>query len=146
HASVLLVVAALPISALAQRQNPQPEVPVSTDLNLASSSGVSTVRHPREDRLRRGKPFHGDLRSLPQVRPEKLERPEVEEPELNPVPFPGTSSPVQGGAGVSSSAPSISAPAPAASSRFEGLDFTNSGAGHPLDTNGDAGPQCYIQA
>jgi len=62
---------------------------------------------------------------------------------LNPVLHPGTFSPVQTSTGAN--APSISAPAPAPSSSFEGLDFTNWGAGHPPDTNGDVGPLYYIQ-
>ena len=40
---------------------------------------------------------------------------------------------------------SIAAPAPAAASSFEGLDFATSGQGHPPDTNGDVGPTYYIQ-
>jgi len=44
-----------------------------------------------------------------------------------------------------SSLPAPSVPAPSPSNSFEGLDFTNWGAGHPPDTNGDVGPQYYIQ-
>ena len=36
-------------------------------------------------------------------------------------------------------------PAPAPDSSFDGLDFANWGAGHPPDTNGDVGPNYYIQ-
>jgi hypothetical protein len=140
-ASALLFAALLSLPLHAQNQ----ENPVSTDPSLSNNSGVSILHHPREDRLRRGKPFHGDLRTLPQVRPEKFERPEFEEPELTPIPLPGTSPVTQTNAGATSNAPSISAPAPAASNSFEGLDFTNWGAGHPPDTNGDVGPQYYIQ-
>jgi len=43
------------------------------------------------------------------------------------------------------SAASPSTPAPSPSNSFEGLDYTNWGAGHPPDTNGDVGPQYYIQ-
>ena len=39
----------------------------------------------------------------------------------------------------------LSAPAPAPSANFAGLDFANWGAGHPPDTNGDVGPTYYIQ-
>jgi hypothetical protein len=35
--------------------------------------------------------------------------------------------------------------APATDSSFEGLDFANWGQGHPPDTNGDVGPNYYIQ-
>jgi len=133
----------LPFSLYAQSQDLQ-AVPVSTDPNPASQSGIATLHHPREDRLVRGHSFHGDLRTLPQAPPQKMERPEFEEPVLNPIVHPGTPAAPSTPA-VSSSAPVISAPAPAASNSFEGLDFTNWGAGHPPDTNGDVGPQYYIQ-
>ena len=41
--------------------------------------------------------------------------------------------------------PDRAAPAPAADTTFEGLDYANWGAGHPPDTNGDVGPTYYIQ-
>src|SRR5437899_2836151 len=50
-----------------------PELPVFRELT-----------HPREDRLQRGRPFHGDLRTLPQIPPMKFERPEFEEPKVTP--------------------------------------------------------------
>src|SRR6266852_400447 len=48
------------------------------------------MTHPREYRLQRGRAFNGDVRTLPQTRPQKFERPEFEEPEITPVPYPGT--------------------------------------------------------
>ncbi|HZP66626.1 MAG TPA: carboxypeptidase regulatory-like domain-containing protein [Rudaea sp.] len=81
-----------------------------------------------------------DVRDLPQTRPEQVERPELEEPEPNPVLLPGgptTSAPI----GV----PGPTAPAPAPIANFNGLDFATWGAGHPPDTNGDVGPTYYIQ-
>ena len=39
----------------------------------------------------------------------------------------------------------VSSPAPAPDSSFEGLDFANWGQGHPPDTNGDVGPNYYIE-
>src|SRR5436305_6288992 len=143
-ALLLLFAALLSRPLYAQNQNTQ-EFPVSADLNLSASSGTTTMHHPREDRLRRGKPFHGDLRTLPQARPQKFERPELEEPELNPIPFPGASSAAQSSASAVGSAQVINAPAPSPGASFEGLDFTNWGAGHPPDTNGDVGPLYYIQ-
>jgi hypothetical protein len=104
---------------------------------------------PREWRMRRARPFTGDVRGLPQTKPVKAERPEREEPELNPEIFvPPDGSPNQGAkeqsaANVSQSA--ISAPAPPPTSNFEGLDFNPWGNGHPPDTNGDVGPAYYIQ-
>src|SRR5258708_10086199 len=49
--------------------------------------------HPREDRLVRGHSFHGDVRTLPQIPPEKFERPEHEEPPFRPTLAPGTKDP-----------------------------------------------------
>jgi Carboxypeptidase regulatory-like domain/MBG domain len=104
------------------------------------------MSHPREEHLMRGHSFSGDVRTLPQVSPEKFERPEFEEPAMVPVPYPKTRPAAsQPTAAAGTSAPAPNAPAPAASSSFEGLDFTNWGAGHPPDTNGDVGPQYYIQ-
>ena len=127
-ALLLLFAALLSRPLYAQNQNTQQELPVSADLGLSASSGTTTMHHPREDRLRRGKPFHGDLRTLPQARPQKFERLELEEPELNPIPFPGASPAAQSSASAVSSAPVISAPAPSPGASFEGLDFTNWGA------------------
>ena len=104
------------------------------------------MSHPREGRLRRGHAFYGDLRTLPQVPPRKFERPEFEAPVINPVRLPGSKSGLsQNQAAGNTNVQGPSAPAPTLSNSFEGLDFTNWGAGHPPDTNGDAGPQYYIQ-
>ncbi len=125
----------LPIGLYAQVQNAHPP--------------VVTARHPREDRLLRGRAFDGDVRSLPAVGPEKFERPELEDPDPHPVLYRGatanSSSSAHSGP-VTSPIATPSAPAPAPSISFEGLDFANWGAGHPPDTNGDAGPQYYVQA
>ncbi len=116
------------------------------DAKPVEAPSFRVMSRPREDRLKRGKPFHGDLRTLPQTPPEKFERPEFEEPKTTPVPFPGTpSAPSPSSASASINAPAPSAPAPSPSSSFEGLDFLNWGAGHPPDTNGDVGPTYYIQ-
>jgi hypothetical protein len=102
------------------------------------------MSHPNEHRLVRARVFHGDLRALPQVHPQKFELREFfEEPKVAAVPYPGS---------VPTNAPTTNAPilspanpAPAPSASFEGLDFLNWGAGHPPDTNGDVGPTYYIQ-
>ena len=39
----------------------------------------------------------------------------------------------------------VAAAAPAPDSSFDGLDFANWGQGHPPDTNGDVGPNYYIE-
>jgi len=51
------------------------------------SAEIPTLRamgRPREDHLIRGHSFDGDLRTLPQIPPEKFERPEREEPQASP--------------------------------------------------------------
>jgi hypothetical protein len=86
---------------------------------------------------------------LPQTKPVKAERPEREEPQLNPQIFvppdglPDQGAKEQAAAAESQSAPS--APAPPPTANFEGLDFNPWGNGHPPDTNGDVGPAYYIQ-
>src|SRR5436190_900183 len=103
----------------------------------------------RESRLRRARPFTGDVRELPQVRPTKLERREIEAPEPHPTMFvpPGeTVGSVSKGATVAAPQVGLNAPAPPPTNSFEGLDFATWGNGHPPDTNGDVGPNYYIQA
>src|SRR5215471_8239468 len=114
----------------------------------AESPSFRVLTHPREDRLMRGHDFHGDLRTLPQIPPEKLERPEFEGPQVTPVPYPGTpssSTPSTAPGTASASVPAPAAPAPTPSASFDGLDFATWGNGHPPDTNGDVGPTYYIQ-
>jgi hypothetical protein len=85
------------------------------------------------------KEFHGDLRKLPKIQVvKKDERPEPQEPEDNPLAQVGFLDAI-----IQREAPS--APAPAPSTSFMGLDFQNWGAGWPPDTNGDVGPNHYIQ-
>ena len=110
----------------------------------ARSEQDRTQRKPREELVTRGRTFDGDLRDLPHHRLLKSERPEREEPELNPAIRPGLTPETQ--PEIAPSAPiTPSAPAPATSKNFDGLDFANWGAGHPPDTNGDVGPTYYIQ-
>src|SRR5262249_40581177 len=78
---------------------------------------------------------------LPYEPPEQIERPEHEMPFSAPMLLPGTTEVAQ----EPSSPTSLSAPAPPATTNFEGLDFGNWGNGHPPDTNGDVGPTHYIQ-
>jgi hypothetical protein len=105
-------------------------------------------RRPVERFLRRGRSWDGDLRTLPQTRPVRRERPEHEGPPPAPKMHPGAA----GTAGQEGQVPTIaiapgpSAPAPSPDANFAGLDFANFGAGHPPDTNGDVGPDHYIQS
>ena len=115
---------------------------LNTDFVSSGQSSERASSAPREHRLEAAEPFLGDLRSLPQTRPERFERPELPEPEPHPTVYPGTqpqltpSTPAQLGP---------SAPAPSPFTSFDGLDFATWGAGHPPDSNGDVGPTYYIQ-
>src|SRR5262249_20113578 len=127
----------------------------SPSLQQDASSGPSkpieaanfkVMSHPREDRLVRGHSFEGDVRTLPQIPPQKFEQPEFEATEITPVPSPGASSSLQQiSTATEPSAPVPAIPAPTPAKSFDGLDFANWGAGHPPDTNGDVGPTYYIQ-
>ncbi len=95
---------------------------------------------PDEISMKRAGSTIRDLRTLPQTKPVKFERPEREEPEIERVQLPGgppvtPSSPVP---------PGRNTPAPPTDQNFDGLDFATWGAGHPPDTNGDVGPTYYI--
>jgi hypothetical protein len=112
----------------------------------------STDRKPRELHLTKAHDFNGDLRNLPRRRPVQQERPELEGPAPNPRMYvpPGDLAPQGQSSNAQSDvtpsvAPQASAPAPAPLNVFEGLDRFNWGAGSPPDTNGDVGPNHYIQ-
>ena len=102
----------------------------------------AVVAKPIELTMRRAGTSQIDLRTLPQVAPEKFERPEREEPEPHPVELPG--GPTAPTAAPRHAVPEAAAPPPSAS--FDGLDFATWGAGHPPDPIGDVGPTYYIQA
>ncbi|HTC95383.1 MAG TPA: carboxypeptidase regulatory-like domain-containing protein [Terriglobales bacterium] len=120
--------------------------PESTTTSNPNMPAFKVMTHPVEHHLQRGSSFNGDVRTLPQIPPEKFERPEFEQPEITPVPYPGTTVVPQASATpFAAGIPSFSGPAPSPSIAFDGLDFTNWGAGHPPDTNGDVGPLDYVQ-
>jgi hypothetical protein len=82
--------------------------------------------------------FHGDTRTLPRPRTiPGTQRPELEGPDstLGPVSQPDPA--------LQSEAPLANAPGPTIT--FPGLDHDTWGAGWPPDTNGDVGPQDYVQ-
>ena len=105
--------------------------------SLKATPGASPPS-PVERSLTRATPFNGDLRQLPRIPPRKRERPERQAPVQD---LPGELAPIGSGLAV----PSLAAPAPSPIANFDGLDFTNWGAGHPPDPNGDVGPEYYIQ-
>jgi Carboxypeptidase regulatory-like domain len=111
------------------------------------NEGDRRNRRPREERLTKAHDFNGDVRKLPRTRPTRRERRELEGPPMNPgfyVPPGGATPQTQQQEGPSIT-PQVSAPAPAPTHLFEGLDRFNWGAGSPPDTNGDVGPNHYIQ-
>jgi filamentous hemagglutinin family protein len=96
--------------------------------------------------------FNGDMRRLPRAAADasrqKYSRPRRDGPNLRPPPLASviasTAAPVTPGAG--------SAPMPAPLQNFPGISFNDAcaggrcGGGWPPDTNGDVGPNHYIQA
>src|SRR6185369_12464899 len=122
----------------AERQQPAAQI---------RNEGDTRNRRAREERLTKAHDFNGDVRKLPCTRLTRRERRELEGPSLNPgfyVPPGGATPQIQQQEGPSV-APQMSAPAPAPTHVFEGLDRLNWGAGSPPDTNGDVGPNHYIQ-
>ncbi len=86
--------------------------------------------------------FDGDVRDLPQIKPDKpIIRPELKAPwELGNEA--GAPRDFVDRAAQKSHAPAVM---PTPSQNFAGLDFSSVGAGWPPDTNGDVGPSHYIQ-
>jgi hypothetical protein len=81
--------------------------------------------------------FNGDVRRIPRgnvVHPEQRPEPEAPVENVGPAAADGA---------VQTEAATAAAPGPTSS--FAGLDFANWGAGWPPDTNGDVGPNHYIQ-
>jgi uncharacterized repeat protein (TIGR01451 family) len=109
---------------------------------VSTTAGPIPAGPPIELQMKKAGATTIDLRLLPQTPPEKVERPELEEPEAHPVELPGTHSV---NAPAIASPPGPSAPAPPPIANFDGLDFATWGAGHPPDTNGDVGPTYFIQ-
>src|SRR5215212_4781988 len=81
--------------------------------------------------------FDGDLRRIPQGHVKQGEaRPEPQVPYAAP-------GAADGDTALQTSVAAAAAPTPSTS--FDGLDYKGSGAGFPPDTNGDVGPNHYIQ-
>ncbi len=103
---------------------------------------LPAATRPHEMAMQRAGSVEIDLRRLPQVKPRKFERPELEEPDPEPVELPGV--PPLAAPAPRMNVPLAAAPAPSAS--FDGLDFATWGAGHPPDPVGDVGPTYFMQA
>jgi hypothetical protein len=83
--------------------------------------------------------YAGDVRKLPPGQVKKGEaRPEPQVPNEAP-------GKADTDTAVQTAAVAAAAPAPAASNSFDGLDYATAGAGWPPDTNGDVGPNHYVQ-
>ena len=102
-----------------------------------------TPSKPVELSLQRASSRQFDVRSLPRTSPVPRERAELEDPDIVRGMAPGSTAPPT--TGPVPSTPSLSAPAPPPNNVFEGLDRFNWGAGSPPDTNGDVGPNHYIE-
>ncbi|MFM9903959.1 MAG: carboxypeptidase regulatory-like domain-containing protein [Pyrinomonadaceae bacterium] len=91
-----------------------------------------------------GRSFDGDVRNLPYEKSVEREMPEHEDPFVIRR-FLGKPSNDVNQTKRQSSISDLAAPAPAPLNVFEGLDRFGFGAGSPPDTNGDVGPNNYIQ-
>src|SRR5689334_12645736 len=65
-------------------------IPDTGDPPPAQKPSFRVNSRPREGHLRRGRSFHGDLRTLAQVPPRKFERPERKEPKATRTLLPST--------------------------------------------------------
>ncbi len=110
---------------------------------------------PREWKIKRGRPFEGDVRGLPKIKSARFERLNHQEPQSNSNKEQSGKSQEQRSASLFSESANeqvasvltsaLNAPAPPPNASFEGLDSTL-GSGHPPSANGDAGPNYYFQA
>jgi hypothetical protein len=129
-----------PIAGLAYK--PKTNRPIVSLLSQEKSEAAQRVETTSETKAVKPKVFHGDVRRLPLRKPVvEEERPEPQEPSAElPIVL---QSKIQSDLALQTFAPA--APAPTPNSSFPGLDFATWGAGWPPDTNGDVGPNHYIQ-
>src|SRR5258706_7868108 len=126
----------------AQGKSKTGEEEILVESSGEGSEGPIQIRGPVERHLTKAREFNGDLRKLPKTPPVKMERPEKEDPEFEPL-FLGPPPPTPFRPAVPNLVPAAPAPTPATS--FDGLDVNTWCAGHPPDTNGDVGPNHYIE-
>lgn len=110
---------------------------------VSTNPGQVSFGKPTEISMTRAASTNIDLRNLPKTPPQKFERPEREEPDVERTAISNGIKPPS--ESITPSVPVQSAPAPPPIMSFDGLDFATWGAGHPPDTNGDVGPTYYIQ-
>ena len=114
-------------------------VPGQSTRVAAQGSGIRVVELPKILPHK----FNGDVRALPQIPSKPKIEIELKEPAVNKPPISGQ---------ADADANLITAPMPSPSHNFAGLSFSTSctggrcGSGLPPDTNGDVGPNHYIQA
>jgi hypothetical protein len=103
--------------------------------SAADAPGLDLKPEPKE----KVKPAHfdGDLRRIP---PGHVKQGEARPEPQVPYAAPGAA---QGDAALQTSVATAAAPAP--STTFDGLDYRHGGAGFPPDTNGDVGPNHYVE-
>jgi hypothetical protein len=118
-------------------------VKAADEPDFVAKPGPIPAPRPTERQLTRASSRRFDVRSLPQTKPIQQERRENEPPNTTPVLLQGGPTPTPDASRPSGLTPSIPAPPPL--NVFEGLDRFNFGAGSPPDTNGDVGPNDYIQ-
>jgi hypothetical protein len=127
----------------ASRIKPARKIPAADDGTPVTATGPTPFGQPIELAMTRASGKKFDLRSLPQIAPQRFERPERQEPPISRTIAGSGVNPPTGSA--TPSIPPRNAPAPPTIMNFDGLDYANWGAGHPPDPNGDAGPTYYIQ-
>ena len=110
----------------------------------AASAEQRISPRPIESRMVRAGSFSGDVRTLPYKQPVERFKPEFEGPEFHPRFFgtPPTEGSAPGHIQVPA-VPAVAAPTPILT--FDGLDRFTWGSGSPPDTNGDVGPNHYVQ-
>jgi hypothetical protein len=127
----------------------KPEMKRSTgsleEVEIVAKPGPIAFGKPIELQLHRAASRRFDLRSLPQTRPVQQERAELEPPFHVPVMIEHSIGNVAPESTHPPFFPIPTAPAPPPIAVYEGLDRFNWGAGSPPDTNGDVGPNNYIQ-
>ena len=124
--------------------NIKPEKKSSDNDKTVGKPGPAPVGPPVERHLTKASGRRFDVRTLPRTRPPARDRVELEAPAYTPVEI-GTTAPVVAPDSMARpiAVPTVQAPPPI--NVFEGLDRFNFGAGSPPDTNGDVGPNYYIQ-
>lgn len=105
--------------------------------------GPVRADHPIELTLQRAGSTDIDLRALPEIPPVEREREELPDPPFAPIEAGGGRPP---STAIPSVPPGANPPAPPPIMNFEGLDRFTWGSGSPPDTNGDVGPDHYIQS